>query len=68
MAWIATAILAFLVGMIVRAEVVCGRKRRDFFDTITPEIDALQSSARQKYRSRFGKDPTEQFPIPNHRK
>jgi hypothetical protein len=63
--WIITGALAFIVVLIVYAEVRCGRRTKNFLDTLAPEIDALNDSVLRKYRAKYGKDPTLQYPIVN---
>jgi len=58
MSWIMTGVLAFVVGVIVWAEIRCGRRNKIFQAMIDPEIDTLKTNAISKYRERFGKDPT----------
>jgi len=45
------------------AEIRCGRRNKVFHAQLDPEVDALKNSVLTKYRERFGKDPTEQFPV-----
>lgn len=61
--WIITLVLAAIVAYIVFVERRCGRRHDNFLETITPEIDALNNSVLRKYRAKYGKDPTLQFPI-----
>lgn len=61
MPWIITGVLALVVGLIVWAEIRCGRRYKVFQAKIDPEIDALKTSVVNKYREKFGKEPTEQF-------
>ena len=61
--WIITGVLALLVGLIVYAEIRCGRRTKHFLEAISPEIDALNSSVLRKYRAKYGKDPTLQVPV-----
>jgi len=63
MVWIITVILSVLVGCIVWAEVICGRRSKDFLETITPEIDALTKSVVNKYLARHGRYPSGIYPI-----
>ena len=61
--WLITGVLAIIVAMIVRAEVRCGRRTKDFFEVIAPEIDKLKSDSLARYRAKFGRDPTDRFAL-----
>jgi hypothetical protein len=63
MSWIATGVLAFIVALIVVVEMRCGRRNKVFHAKLDPEVDALKTSVLTKYRERFGKDPTAEFPL-----
>lgn len=63
MSWIATGVLAFIVALIVLVEMRCGRRNKVFHAKLDPEVDALRHSVTRKYRERFGKDPTLEFPL-----
>jgi uncharacterized membrane-anchored protein YhcB (DUF1043 family) len=70
MSWIATGVLALIVGLIVWVEMRCGRRNKVFHQKLDPQVDALKNSVLTKYRERFGKDPTSEFPlvdVPNGR-
>jgi len=62
MSWIITGILAAVVALIVWTEMKCGRRNKVFHASLDPEVDALKNSVMAKYRERFGKDPTSEFP------
>lgn len=62
-AWAFTIILAVIVALIVRAEIRCGRRSKDFMNTVMPEIDALKKSAVRKYQAKYGRAPTEPLPV-----
>lgn len=68
MPWIITGVLAFVVGLIVLTEIRCGRRNKIFQAKIDPAINDLKDSVLMKYREKFGRDPTEQFPIINESK
>lgn len=59
--WIMTAVLAMLIGAIVRTEMRCGRKNKEFLAHINEDINALHKQATTSYRARFGRDPTAPF-------
>jgi len=59
--WIITLLVAAAVAAIIFTEVKCGRRSKDFFETIGPEIEALNKSVARKYRAKYGRDPTGQF-------
>ncbi len=61
-AWFFTFLLAVVIAIIVRAEIVCGRRSKDFIDNVMPEIDALKKSAIRKYQAKYGRAPTEPLP------
>jgi hypothetical protein len=63
MSWLITGVLALIVGLIVWTEMRCARRNRAFHAHFDPEVDALKDSVMTKYRERFGKDPTAQFPV-----
>lgn len=63
--WIITGILVLFVGLIIYAEIRCGRRAKDFLETISPEIEALNDSVLRKYRAIHGKDPTMPFRVVN---
>ena len=63
MSWIVTGVLALVVGLIVWTEIRCGRRNKTFHLKVDPEVDALKNSVTAKYRERFGKDPTAEFPL-----
>jgi hypothetical protein len=63
MSWIATGVLALIVALIVGVEMRCGRRNKIFHARLDPEVDALKNSVVMKYRERFGKDPTAEFPL-----
>lgn len=63
MSWLITGVLALIVGLIVWTEIRCARRNKVFHAQFDPEVDALKKSVLTKYRERFGKDPTEQFPV-----
>lgn len=60
--WIITGLLIVVIARVVYAEVKHGRRTKDFLENISPEIEALNNSVARKYRAKFGKDPTLQFP------
>lgn len=60
-AWIFTGVTAFVVLLIILAEIRCGRRSKEFLKGINPEIDALTNSVTAKYRAKYGKDPTLPF-------
>lgn len=63
MSWIMTGILAVIVGLIVWAEARHERRNKIFHAKVDPAVDALRDSVLSKYRERFGKDPTVEFPL-----
>lgn len=65
MSWIITGVLALVVGLIVWTETRCARRNKVFHAQFDPEVDALKNSVLMKYRERFGKDPTAEFPLIN---
>lgn len=60
-AWFFTIVLALIVIAIVRAEVVCGRRSKNFIDNVMPEIDRLKHQAVSKYKAKYGRTPTAPF-------
>jgi hypothetical protein len=63
MSWIVTGVLALVVGLVIWTEIRCGRRNKVFHQRLDPEVDALKNSVVTKYRERFGKDPTAEFPL-----
>lgn len=71
--WISTGILVVIILWIVKSQWQFGRRSDDFFAHTGAEIDQLRERAIDKYRAKFGKDPTgsftlvEQLPSPKRR-
>ena len=60
-AWFFTIVLAIVIVAIIRAEIVCGRRSKNFIDNVMPEIDALKHSVIGKYKAKYGRTPTAPF-------
>lgn len=60
--WIITGLLVAIIARVVYAEIRHGRRTKNFLEHISPEIEALNDSVTRKYRAKYGKDPTLQFP------
>jgi hypothetical protein len=63
MSWIVTGILAGIVLLIVWTEARHERRSKIFHAKVDPAVNELQASVLLKYRERFGKDPTIEFPL-----
>lgn len=66
MSGILTLALSTCVMLAVFVAVLIGEKRyakrtKDFFARTNPQIDELAKRTQQKYRQRYGKDPTGSF-------
>ncbi len=61
--WLATIVLALVVARIIWVERKCGRRFKDTLATTNEQIESIKRSATDHYRSKFGRDPTEQFPV-----
>lgn len=61
--WIATVTLALVVLRIVWVEVKCGRKSNTALTSTNEQIESIKRSATERYRAKYGKDPTAQFPL-----
>ena len=59
--WIFTGVLAIVVGFIVYKSFRDGRRTKDFLETITPEINRLRDRQIERYKARFGREPTGPF-------
>lgn len=70
MSWIVTGILTLIVSLIIWTEMRHERRNKRFHKKMDPEVEALRDHVVLKYRERFGKDPTLEFPrlhnIPDH--
>lgn len=61
--WIATIALALVVARIVWVEVKYGRKSTSALTTTNEQIETIKRNVTERYREKFGKDPTAQFPL-----
>ena len=61
--WLVTVLLAAVVARIVWIEVKFGRKSNIALASTNEQIEAIKLNVTESYRSKFGKDPTAQFPI-----
>lgn len=61
--WIATITLALVVARIVWVEVKCGRKSKTALASTNEQIESIKRNVTEKYREKYGKDPTAQFPL-----
>lgn len=59
--WATTVVLALLIVRIVWIEVKCGRKSKDTLASTNEQIETIKRSATERYRAKFGKDPTGAF-------
>lgn len=55
--WIMTAVLAAVVGYIVRLEIKCGRRNDERLERTSAEIATITQRATLTYRAKFGEDP-----------
>jgi hypothetical protein len=55
---VSSLLMLFFFGIIVIAERKCSRRSKDFFKKSDAMISDLAQNAQEKYRARFGKDPT----------
>ena len=63
--WAITVAVVLVLVLIVSAEIRHNRQTRTFFDHINPEINALTTRVVGKYRAKYGRDPTTEYPIVN---
>lgn len=61
--WFATIVLALVVARIVWVEVKCGRKTKTALASTNEQIERIKHNATVRYRAKYGRDPTEQFPV-----
>ncbi len=61
--WGITIVLGLIVLLIVFKSFKDGRKTKDFLETITPEINQLKDRQIEKYKAKFGRDPTGPFAL-----
>lgn len=61
--WIATIALALVVARIVWIEIKCGRKSKTALASTNEQIESIKRNVTEKYRAKYGKDPTAQFPL-----
>ena len=61
--WFVTVALALIVARIIWVEVKCGRKTKSALATTNAQIESIKRSATEKYRAKFGKDPTAPYPL-----
>lgn len=59
--WIITAAVVLVVGRIVYLEVRCGRRNTMFLDKTDAQIASFKEQATERYRAKFGRDPTDTF-------
>lgn len=64
--WIFTGVFLVVLAAVIRTEIRCGRRTKDFLVTIGPEIEDLNRRAVAKYRARFGQDPYPGAAPPHH--
>lgn len=60
---VSSLVMLGLVVAIVRAEIISGKKARDFIAHNKEQIADLAQRTQQRYRARYGKDPTMEMPI-----
>jgi hypothetical protein len=63
--WIISAITVLVVVRIVYLEVLCGRRSRAFLARTNEDIASMTRLAKERYRAKFGRDPTETHKIPS---
>lgn len=56
--FISSLLMLFFFGIIVIAERKCARRSKDFFKKSDAMIAGLAQNAQEKYRAKFGRDPT----------
>ena len=61
--WIATVALALIVIRIVWVEVKFGRRSNTALASTNEQIESIKRNVTEKYREKYGKDPTSQFPL-----
>ena len=61
LAWIVTTATVLVVGWIVYLEIRCGRRNTAFLDKTDQEIASVKQLATDRYRAKFGRDPTDTF-------
>lgn len=63
--WLFTLVLAIIVAFIAYKSFRHGRRTKDFLETITPEINRLRDRQIEKYKAKFGREPTGPFVLVN---
>lgn len=62
--WIITAVVVLVVARIVYLEVICGRRSRAFLAETNVQIASVTQLAKDRYRAKFGRDPTMPHGVP----
>jgi hypothetical protein len=59
--WSATITLALIIARIMWVEIKCGRKNKSALSSTSEQINSIKQSATERYRAKFGRDPTGTF-------
>lgn len=62
--WVSTFVLAIIITVIVWIEVKYGRKAKDTLASTNEQIESIKRNATERYRAKFGRDPTGTFDTP----
>ena len=62
--WASTLILAIVITGIVWIEVRYGRKAKSTLASTNEQIESIKRNATERYRAKFGRDPTGTFETP----
>lgn len=61
--WISTGVLIMVFAAIVWSEIKCGRRSHVSRKETDRQINALARTTFDRYREKFGRDPTGSFPL-----
>jgi hypothetical protein len=61
--WIITAVLGLFIARIVWIEVRFGRVTKTKLMATNAQIEDIKQNVTRRYREKFGKDPTNQYPL-----
>lgn len=59
--WGITLVLGLAIARIVWIEIKCGRRHKSVLSSTNEQINSIKMSVTERYREKFGRDPTGSF-------